>query len=291
MIPKHHHLPAFVLTLAFASAVEAETIAATNFDGRTLPSSNTASNLNWTLNGVEDPGDMAAFRDGGGAQALFDANSTVQNIFAPGINTGNGNTFWTTEVALAVAEGASVTLTDVSFDYWAINGGQVQNVNRRSDFTVTLIDPSLSEVEAVTVADVLNGTSASPGAGTPVSVTFTSPVPLTDPGTYTVVIKGGDFTGSNETGNHTAIDNLSINGTTGGGPGELRITEIVWSGGNVVLTTNLPAAALTPQVSQDLTGGSFSDVDSGQFSVTGANEITIDSAALTAPSDYFRVRE
>ena len=36
---------------------------------------------------------------------------------------------------------------------------------------------------------------------------------LSDPGTYTLRIKGGDFLGLDESGNHTAIDNLSINGT------------------------------------------------------------------------------
>lgn len=187
-------------------------MAATDFDGHTLPSPNTAGALNWTLSGLDDPGDMAAFNATGAPQALFDGNATVQNIFAPGINVGNGNTFWTTEVSLTVASGFSVTLTDVTFDYWAVNGSKAQNVNRQSDFTVTLIDPSSSVVEAVDIVDALNGTGVSPGAGTPVVATFTTPRALTLAGTYTLEIKGGDFLGNDETGNHTALDNLSING-------------------------------------------------------------------------------
>jgi hypothetical protein len=35
---------------------------------------------------------------------------------------------------------------------------------------------------------------------------------LSAPGTYTLRIKAGDFLGADEAGNHTAIDNLSING-------------------------------------------------------------------------------
>ena len=115
---------------------------------------------------------------------------------------------------LTVAAGSTVTLTDVSFNYWAVSGGQAQNVNRRSDFTVTLSDPSDAVLDAVTIADVVNGNGVSPGAGTPVPVPFTAPIPL-GAGTYTLEIKGGDFTGANETGNHTGIDDLVINGDVG----------------------------------------------------------------------------
>jgi len=201
-----------VLALALAAApVHAAVVASTTFDGQTI-AGNEASNLGWSLNGVADPGSMFGFNSTGGNQNLFNANALTQNIFIPGINTGNGNTFWTTNVSLTVAAGFAVTLTDVSFDYWSVNGGQAQNVDRRSDFTITLLDPSSAVVEAVTVPDILNGTGANPGAGTPTPVAFSTPHALTAPGTYTLEIKGGDFTDFNETGNHTGIDNLSING-------------------------------------------------------------------------------
>ena len=202
-----------IMCLVFAVPANAATVASTSFDGRTLTTTNvaddTATNLNWSLNGVDNPGDMAAKKANGTGQAIFNTTTTAQNIFAPGINTGNGNTFWTTDVSIAPATGFNVTLTDVTFDYWAISSGQVENVNRRSDFTATLFNPSAGQVDSVTVADVLGGT----GAGNPlVTLTFAAPIALTKPGTYMLQIKGGDFTGANETGNHTAIDNLSING-------------------------------------------------------------------------------
>jgi hypothetical protein len=106
-----------------------------------------------------------------------------------------------------------VSIDSVAFDYWAVSASQVQNVNRRSDFEVTLLDPSCSPVGTVSIGDVVNGNTFAPGAGTPVLLTFTSPIDLTLPGTYTLGIKAGDFIPPDETGNHTGIDNLTINGT------------------------------------------------------------------------------
>lgn len=205
----HFFLTTIVVPSLFVGSASAVTLASTSFDGRVLSPVNTATGLNWVLNGLEDPGNMAALNAAAAPQTIFDG-AFVANMFAPGLNTGNGNTFWTTSVALTVSSGSSVTLTDVTFDYWSINGGQSQNVNRQSDFTITLLDPSAASAASVDIVDSISGTAA----GVPlVTATFTSPIALTAPGTYTLVIKGGDFAGNDETGNHTAIDNLSINGT------------------------------------------------------------------------------
>ena len=197
--------------LAMAGSARADVIAATDFDGRTLTTVNiandTATNLNWTTNGVADPGDMTALRAGTDPQALFDGTTTTQNLFAPALNVGNENTFWTTTVALTALAGSSVTLTDVTFDYWAISASQALNVDRKSDFTVTLYDPSGTEVDSVFIDDAKSGS----GVGVPTLVAeFASPIALSDPGTYIVHIKAAE---APETGNHIGIDNLSINGT------------------------------------------------------------------------------
>ena len=115
------------------TSANADIVASTDFNGRTA-TDNVASDLNWTTNGVDDPGTMSASIFGGGAQNLFDGTTLTQNSFTPGINTGNGNTSWVTTVNLTVSSGSTVTLDDVSFGYWAINGGQAQNVDRLSDF-------------------------------------------------------------------------------------------------------------------------------------------------------------
>lgn len=251
--------------LVSMTLVNGEVIAATNFDGRTLTEVNvaddTATGLNWTVNGVQDPGNMTSLRADGNGLRLFDAQSDVQDLFAPGINTGNGNTFWTTSVDLTVLPGSSVTVTDITFDYWAISGGQVQNVNRRSDFTFTILDPSGNPVASVDVLDPVSGT----GVGVPtVTATFETPVPLTAPGTYTLGIKGGDYAGDDETGNHTAIDNLSINGVLGGGSG-FTITEIVLDqeANSLSLTWNSsPGTTYAVKYSTDLIDWD-SDLDDG----------------------------
>lgn len=247
------------------ASADADVIAATNFDGRTLTEVNiandTATGLNWTFDGVQDPGNMTVLNAAGNGLALFNDNDLVQNLFAPAINTGNGNTFWTTTVNLTVSAGSSVTLTDVTFDYWFISAAQVQNVNRRSDFTLTLIDPSGTIVASVDVADVLSGTAA----GVPtVNVPFDAPIALTAPGPYILEIKGGDFLPADETGNHTAIDNLSINGTVVSGFA-FAITEIIYDpdADSITLTWNSrPGELYSLRFTTDL-GDWDADLDDG----------------------------
>jgi len=128
------------------------------------------------------------------------------------VNTGNGNTTWIADVSITVATDYDVTLEDVTFNAVSINGGQALNVDRRNDYIVSLIAPDNSPLETITVPDVLSGTAASPNQPL-VTIDFAD-VAL-GAGTYTLRIEAGDKTGvgANETGNHTGIDNLSINGT------------------------------------------------------------------------------
>ncbi|MDB4404219.1 hypothetical protein N9154_02670 [Akkermansiaceae bacterium] len=275
--PKSFLLNAFIAQAALVPMAFADVIASTNFDGRTLTevttANDTASGLNWTVNGIADPGSMTSVNASGGGLVLFNANELVQNMFAPGINTGNGNTFWTTSVALTVLPGRSVTLTDVTFDSWSVSGAQVQNVNRRSDFTFTVLDPSGTEVASVDVVDSLSGKAE----GVPTeTATFASPVALTAPGTYTLGIKGGDFLEFNETGNHTAIDNLVINGSTDPGAG-FTITDIVYDkeAGSLSLTWNsTPGTVYAVKVSDDMMNWD-SDLDDGILGEDGETTTAI----------------
>jgi hypothetical protein len=198
---------ALVVLLLAAAGTQAATLAFTDFNDSTYVAPNIKTNLNWTLNGLEDPGDMAAKNAGGGNQAIFDGNAFVQDIFIPGLNTGNGDTFWTTDVSLTVAAGFAVTVTEVTLNAVSVSGGQAENVDRRNDYTVFLLNPAAVEIDQVTVADVSAGT----GDGQPL-VTLDLADTVLGAGTYTLRIKGGDFAGAGETGNHTGLDNLSING-------------------------------------------------------------------------------
>jgi len=264
---------------------DADVIAATSFDGRTLTEVNraddTATDLDWTVNGIQDPGNMTVLNANGGGLALFNtAGQVTENLFAPALNTGNGNTFWTTTVNLTASSGSTVTLSDVTFDNWSINAGQNQNVNRRSDFTITLIDPAGASLDSVDIVDSLSGTAA----GVPtVTATFASPIALTAPGTYTLMIKGGDFAGENETGNHTAIKNLSINGSVSSS-GSFAITEIKYdpeSGALTLTWDSRPGESYAVKFTTDF-GDWVADLDDGipadagetttrMFDLSGAN--------------------
>lgn len=220
MIPTRKLFLCAILTPPFlgASASMAAVIAATNFDARTLGTTLVAndtavgSSLNWTANGVNNPGSMNALAAGTAGQALFNTTTLTMNMFAPALNVGNADTFWTTNISLTVIAGSSVALTDVTFDYWAISGSAVQNTTRLSDFTVSLFDPSMNPVTdgSVFIDNASNGTINNLNVGTPISAVFTSPIALSAPGTYTLRIRAAE---APETGNHIGIDNLSINGT------------------------------------------------------------------------------
>ena len=298
------------------------TLAFTDFNDSTIGgSSNVKATLNWTLDGLEDPGDMAALNAGGSAQVLFDSNAFVQDIFIPGLNTGNGDTFWTTDVPITVAAGSSVTLTDVTLNSISVSGGQAENVDRRNDYTVTLIDPSAVTVEDITIADTVAGTNA----GQPLVTFDFTDVALSDPGTYTLRIKGGDFTGAGETGNHTGFDNLSINGvvTTAGGPNAVDddytlsdpITEdetltiaapgvlgndsagggsglIVYEGFQYVDAVDIDGGASFP--SGNTNSSPFhlkgeSDGDPGDVDATGLDGVYVDNGTNTSDGDHWFV--
>ncbi len=190
------------------AASNAATIASVNFDGRTAVG-NTATDLNWTVNGVADPGDISAFRvSDGGAQPLFDGTALVQGLFAPALNTGNANDSWTADIALTPTGGPTVTVGQVRFDYWALSGTPAHQVAiRQADFVVSLLDPDDNLLESASIEEVENWIED--GGGTPVTLNFDTPVDLTEPGTYTLRIQGGNIF-NNYTGNHTAIDNLVI---------------------------------------------------------------------------------
>jgi len=195
-----------VAVVLAGSSADAAVIAATDFDGRTA-TGKTASDLNWTLDGLEDPGDIT-----NDTADLFDTTTIVQNNFTPGVNVGNGNTTWIADVSITVATGYDVILEDVTFNAVSVNGGQALNVDRRNDYIVSLIDPGNNPLETITVPDVVSGSSASPNQPL-VTIDFAD-VAL-GAGTYILRIEAGDKSGvgANETGNHTGIDNLSINGT------------------------------------------------------------------------------
>lgn len=248
--------------LLLSSPGRAEVLAFTDFDDRTADG-NTATDLVWTTDGLEDPGDLSAFQFEGGPVNLFDNTPDNQDSFVPAINTGNGNTSWTTTIPLTPTPGSAVTVEEITFDYLSMSGAGVINVRRRSDFTVTLLDPAGEEVVSASIAEVVSGFNVEPVIAA-VSLPLDPPVTLSDPGTYQLVLRGGDFLQDNETGNHTGIDNLSINGTLVGGSG-LTITEVALAPGSDELSltwVSAPDQTYTVRFSPDLVDWT-GDLDDG----------------------------
>ena len=274
----------------FVTSSTGEIIASTTFDGRTA-NENTAENIPWMVNGIADPGNMSADRFDGGPINLFDNTGDVQDRFVPGINTGNGNTSWVTTVNLTPSPGTTVTVENVSFGYVAISGAQVINVNRRSDFEITLLDPSGTTVASGSISEALSGFNVDPVIA-PVSIDLDAPVTLDQPGTYSLVIRGGDFLDQNETGNHTGIDDLVINGTIGGGA-SLEITEFSINGSNLSLTWNSnPGVLYSVKFSQDLSDwsqqlGESVLAEGGESTTLDFDLSTLDGG--TPSSLFFRV--
>ncbi|MCH7226895.1 PEP-CTERM sorting domain-containing protein [Haloferula sp. A504] len=199
--------PIVSLALTLSASAHAAVLASTDFNDSTA-SGNTKSNLNWSLNGINDPGNLSVSEFGGGAVNLFNGQTLTQDSFTPALNVANLNTSWTFDIPITVSSGFDVTLTDVTFNALSVSGGEAENPNRQNDFTVSLLNPSNGLVEAITIADTVAGSGSQP------LVTFDFvDVALDLPGTYTLRIRGGDYTGTDTSGNHTGLDNLTINGT------------------------------------------------------------------------------
>ncbi|MFP6659008.1 MAG: hypothetical protein VB853_12580, partial [Pirellulales bacterium] len=136
-----------VALFLFVGNADAAIIAATNFDGRNVAGA-TASNINWTVNGVADPGNITA------SHALFDT-ADAQNKFAVHHNIGIAPlTPWTANIALNVGASA-ISLTNVTLNAYIINGaGIFQTVGRDLDMSVLLLDAGLNLISTTTINNI-----------------------------------------------------------------------------------------------------------------------------------------
>jgi hypothetical protein len=191
-----------------SSTTQAAIIAFTNFDGHGLATNNiandTATNLNWTLNGVADPGSLTAIDiDNAGVDfGLFNSNSTVQNSFSPNLNVRNEGP-WSTTLTLAALAGSAVELMDITFDQINLNNVGGLNPGLPVDFMVSVTGSGSGLLDTVQILDS-NGLSGS------LSFLFTSPIQLIFGQTYDITIRASADSSS---GNNVSIDNLSINGS------------------------------------------------------------------------------
>lgn len=190
-----------VLALTFAPITSAETVAETDFTGRTV-SGLTASNISWTTTALADPGDMIANNESPGAlPGLFDT-ADAQGHFAPDKNTGNEGP-WSTDIALAPTI-PSMLINSVTLDWQHFdNSGNLQGAVRSVDWTASIIGSSSGTIASTQVTNVSGMSGIQP-------ITFADPALINDNETWTLRILAE---GSNATGNNTGLDAITIDGT------------------------------------------------------------------------------
>jgi len=154
---------ALALSLASSQAI---TILGTTFDGRTLATEATnndsASGLNWTTNGVEDPGFLTATPDealGNGfgqfqSNGLFQTPNT-QDAFVPNLNIHNEGSYFV-DIPLNIGPDRGIILRGLSFTgIITSNGGAFQGVGREVDYRAEVYFPGPGDT--LIGADNVNG--------------------------------------------------------------------------------------------------------------------------------------
>lgn len=205
-------------SLIAVNSAGAAVLLGTNFDGRVLSSTtstnNTAGSLNWTTNGIADPGDLTASEgvalangfDQFRANGLFDAGDNV-NRFAPNLNIHNEGS-WYVDVPIKVL-GSTVQIDNVSLDAFTLNnGGAVQGVGRDLDISVSLTDASDTSLGVLSIDDVF--LQAAPAPPQPTPVLFETGGLMVPAGDYNMRLT---FSADNLVGNNAGFDNLTVNGS------------------------------------------------------------------------------
>lgn len=206
-----------VVTLGVGSA-GAVTILSTDFAGRTV-SGKTASDIAWTTNGVQDPGDLTWVQEGGGptTTSLFDT-ADAQGHFAPDMNIDNEGP-WSASISLTTTA-PQIVLENVVLDWQHFNnGGAFQSVARSADWTVSVTGSLSGLLGSVTATDVnaISGTE---------TLTFASPLSLDGSETYDVNV----FVAGNGPGNNTGLDAINLNGQVVPEPSGLLLAAFGLSG-------------------------------------------------------------
>lgn len=209
----------------------AAVILSTDFNGRTI-SGATASNLNWTTNGVSNPGDLTA------NFPLFNTAAT-QNLFAVQRNLHTQGT-WTVDIPVVVGSQA-INLTQITLDNYIFNAaGDAQPFSRDVDLTLELLDNSQTTVASVSVNDLYPNSNTIPN-NSPVPVTF-------------------NFTGNTLQANTTFFLRLTASGQGSGG-----IVGTNSGIDNFVVNGDLVAAASVPEPSTVTMLGAFVALSLGRF--------------------------
>lgn len=216
---------AVAVLAGIGTAGQAAVILSTDFTGRTV-SGDTASNITYVTNGVEDPGDLTAIEGsatpGDQLDGLFDGGGEAVDDFAPKVNTDTADN-WSVTIPLTFSTG----ITQLTIDDIVIGGemldGQERHQNavgefpRDTDILVSIIGSS---------SGALAGQTLETGQQTTTwSLTFfdsVGPLVLSDSETWDLRIETlnatedeVDFGGDppDEAGNHTGLTDFTVNGS------------------------------------------------------------------------------
>lgn len=216
------------ISLSVATS-QATVLLGTSFDDRILTTTNsnndTATNLNWTLNGIADPGGLTAspgealangftafetaglFNSGGSVEDPFGGTIDNSDRFAPDLNIHNEGS-WYVDVPVKVLGGVSIDT--VTLDAFTLNnGGNFQGVGRDLEITMSLTDSSANSLGTLTASDVFAHDAAAPPQPTP--VVFEVGGLSVPAGDYTLRLTFG--ADNNLVGNNAGLDNLVVYGT------------------------------------------------------------------------------
>lgn len=195
-----HMTAALALLLLGSLTAQADIILSGDFTGRTV-SGATASDITWSTNGVENPGDLTA----DSVSNLFDG-AQAQDKFIPQRNLGNEGP-WSVDILLELLEW-DIALTTVSLDAFIFsNLGVQQTVGRRLDMSLDLIDDSTT-LASTSALGIYTNTSSPIGQPRPVTFDLSGNTLMASTA-YTLRLTA--FNGETD-GNNAGFNNLVVNG-------------------------------------------------------------------------------
>ncbi|MFQ3190678.1 MAG: hypothetical protein ACI936_001811 [Paraglaciecola sp.] len=187
--------------ILFASASSYATIIAfTDFNDKTA-SAATASNLDWTINGISDPVDLTATQN-------LNLNSAAEDMFAVDYNLITEGS-WSVDIALNVLAVNNIALSTVSLNAYLFNNNDVLHpFNRDLDLNVSLFSGAslLANVDELNIFPN-NGDPAAQGQA--VSFDLTGYTLFAGNDYFLRLTASGDGSGTN-----AGFDNLLIEGLT-----------------------------------------------------------------------------
>jgi len=203
-----------------AGAAQGAVLVGTDFTGRTV-SGDTAGNITYTLNGVQDPGDLTAIEVQDNLSthlAGLHNTANAQGHFAPNLNTDNEDN-WSVTVPLAFDSGiVSLDIDDVELAIRMFsNGGAFQTGSTDTDMMVSFVGSTSGVFQSEVLEAIGPGDTLSFFASTP---TFT----LSGAETWDLVIATTEYPGS--PGNNTGLNSFAVNGTVVPEPTSLALLAL-----------------------------------------------------------------